>query len=273
MRKNKVKHALRDGGVALGTSIFEFGTTGIARIAAAAGADFVFLDMEHSGWTIETIRMLLATAGAVDLVSLVRPPDLQYHLLSGPLDMGAMGLVIPKVETEEQARLIVQSSKYFPLGHRGAAFGFAHDDYQGGDVAAKMKSANEELLLVALVETAQGVENANKIAAVDGIDVLWVGHFDLTNSLGIPGQFDHPEYLRGVDRILEAAERRGKAAGFMAQSVEEGEALLKQGFRCLAYWGDTFIYREALSRGITALRGRIPMARPASRRPLDRGER
>ena len=260
MRRNSVKRALRAGGVALGTSIFEFGTTGIARIAAAAGADFVFLDMEHTGWTIETIRMLIATMGAVDLVSLVRPPDLQYHLLSGPLDMGAMGLVIPKVETEDQARLIVHSAKYYPEGGRGAAFGFAHDDYRGGDVSAKMKSANEELLLVALVETGLGTENANKIAAVDGIDVLWVGHFDLTNSLGVPAQFTHPDYLRAVDRVLEACQRHGKAAGFMAQSVEEGQALLKRGFRCLSYWGDTFIYREALSQAITSLRGNIPIA-------------
>lgn len=254
MRSNKVKRVLREGGVALGTSIFEFGTTGIARIAAASGADFLFLDMEHTGWGIETIRMLVATAKAADLVPLVRPPALQYHLLSGPLDMGAMGLVIPKVETADEARDFVRYSRYPPDGDRGAAFGFAHDDYQAGDVASKMKSANEELLLVALVETARGVENVDKIAAVEGIDVLWVGHFDLTNSLGIPAQFSHPDYVKAVDRVLKACERQGKAAGMMAESVEQGRALLKQGFRCLSYWGDIFIYREAVRQGIAALR-------------------
>src|SRR5271169_2209963 len=84
-------------------------------------------------------------------------PSLQYHLLSAPLDMGAMGLMIPMVETEEQARMIVQFAKYYPAGQRGAAFGFAHDDYKVGDVFEKMKSANEEVLLAALVETATGI--------------------------------------------------------------------------------------------------------------------
>jgi len=254
VRKNRVKQVLRDGGVAIGTNIFEFGTTGIARIAAAAGADFVLFDMEHTGWSIETIRMLIASTGGLDLVPVVRPPALQYHLLSVPLDMGAMGLFISMVETEEQAREIVHFSKYPPEGVRGAAFGFAHDDYRGGDVGAKMRSANDELLLAALVETGKGAENADRIAGVPGIDLLWVGQFDLTNSLGIPGQFTHPHFLRAVDGILEACDRHGKAAGFMATSIEEGHALLKQGFRCLEYWGDSFIYRQALSEAISGLK-------------------
>jgi 2-keto-3-deoxy-L-rhamnonate aldolase RhmA len=258
MRKNTVKRVLRDGGVALGTSVFEFATTGMARIVAATGAEFIFFDMEHTGWSIETIRMLLATTAAVDLVSIVRPPALEYHLLSRPLDLGAMGLMVPIVETEDQARLIVQYAKYPPQGKRGAAFGVAHDDYQGGDVSAKMKSANEEGLLIALIETGRGIEHVEEISAVDGIDVLWIGHFDLTNSLGIPAQFTHPDYLRAVDHVLEACKRHGKAAGLMVGSVEDGQAALARGFRCLSYWGDSFIYREAVNRSITSLRSGLP---------------
>jgi 2-dehydro-3-deoxyglucarate aldolase/4-hydroxy-2-oxoheptanedioate aldolase len=123
-----------------------------------------------------------------------------------------------------------------------------------GDVFEKMKSANEEVLLAALVETAIGIENVDRIASVDGIDVLQVGQFDLTNSLGIPGQFEHATYKRAVDRVLNACIRNGKAAGFMATSVEEGQRLLEQGFRCIEYWGDIFIYRQALGQAITALR-------------------
>jgi 2-keto-3-deoxy-L-rhamnonate aldolase RhmA len=264
MRKNKVKELLRTGDVAFGTNIFEFGTTGIARIVAEAGADFIFLDMEHTGWSIETIRTMIASTGGLDLVPVVRPPALQYHLLSAPLDMGAMGLMVPMVETEDQARMIVQFAKYYPAGQRGAAFGFAHDDYKGGDVFEKMKSANEEVLLAAFVETARGIENVDRIAAVEGIDVLQVGQFDLTNSLGIPGQFEHPTYKRSLDRVLEACMRNGKAAGFMATSVEEGQRLLEQGFRCIEYWGDIFIYRQALGQAITALRDSTSAARGSS---------
>jgi 2-dehydro-3-deoxyglucarate aldolase/4-hydroxy-2-oxoheptanedioate aldolase len=254
MRENRVKRTLRQGGMALGTMVFEFNTTGISRIAAEAGADFAVFDMEHTGWSVETVRALMATSRAAELAPLVRVPVTQYHFLARVLDVGAMGLMVPMVESEEQARLIVQFAKYPPVGRRGAAFGVAHDDYQDGDVAAKMESANEEQLLIAQIETAQGVENVDKIAALDGIDVLWIGHFDLTNSLGIPGQFTHPDYQRAVDRVLEACQRHGKAPGFMASSVEEGRALLARGFRCLAYWGDLWIYKQALRQGIRAIR-------------------
>jgi 2-dehydro-3-deoxyglucarate aldolase/4-hydroxy-2-oxoheptanedioate aldolase len=165
-----------------------------------------------------------------------------------------MGLMVPMVESEEQARLIVQSAKYPPMGRRGAAFGVAHDDYQGGDILTKMRDANQEQLLIAQIETAQGVEQVDAIAGVEGIDVLWIGHFDLSNSLGIPGQFTHPTYLRAVDRVVEVARRHGKAAGFMASSVDEGQALLAKGFRCLAYWGDLWIYGQALRDGIAQIR-------------------
>ncbi|OGG56308.1 MAG: aldolase, partial [Candidatus Handelsmanbacteria bacterium RIFCSPLOWO2_12_FULL_64_10] len=213
-------------------------------------------DMEHTGWSVETIRALMATSQG--LVPMARVPATEYHFLARVLDVGAMGLMVPMVQTAEQARLIVQSTKYPPAGRRGAAFGVAHDDYLDGDVVAKMRSANEETLLIAQIETAQGVENADEIAAVDGIDCLWIGHFDLTNSLGIPAQFTHPDYRRAVDRVLDACRRHGKAPGFMVASPEEGRAALAQGFRCIAYWGDLWLYRQALSEGIRALRASLP---------------
>src|SRR5262249_39382402 len=134
------------------------------------------------------------------------------------------------------------SAKYPPAGRRVVAFGVAHDDYQGGDLLAKMQSANEEQLLIVQIETATGVENVDRIAAVEGIDVFWIGHFDLTNSLGISGQFGHLGFVRAVEWSMAAGARHGKAAGFMVASVEEGCAKLVQGFRCLAYWGDLWIY-------------------------------
>lgn len=254
MRANTVKRTLKQGGVSIGTMFFEFNTTGIARIAANAGADFALFDTEHTGWDADTLRMLMATARAADIVPMVRVPATQYHLIARPLDLGAMGIMIPMVESQEQARLFVRSAKYPPEGGRGAAFGVAHDDYAGGDVAEKMKSANEEVLLIGLVETAAGIEHVDKIAAVEGLDVLWIGHFDLTNSIGIPGQFTHPKFLRAVDSVLEACASHGKAAGFMAADVETGQKLIAQGFRCISYSGDIWLYSQALRDGVAALR-------------------
>src|SRR5215208_1168941 len=223
MRANQVKRSLAAGERSFGTMIFEFPTTGIGRIAADAGAEFVIYDMEHTGWSIETIRGLMASSQVADLVPMVRIPATQYHLISRPLDVGAMGLMVPMVESSEQAQVIVDSAKYPPVGRRGAAFGVAHDDYSGGDIIEKMERANDEVLLIAQIETALGVENVDVIAAIDGIDVLWIGHFDLTNSLGIPGQFSHPTYLEAVERVLEGCHRHGKTPGIMAGAVADGQ--------------------------------------------------
>lgn len=254
MRENRVRKTLNAGGVAIGTSLFEFNTTGVARIAANAGADFLFYDTEHTGWSVEGLRAQMAIARGADIVPFARVPATQYHMIAGMLDVGAMGIMIPMVESEEQARLLVRSAKYPPEGGRGAAFGVAHDDYEGGDVAQKMKAANENVLLICLIETVTGIEHADKIAAVDGIDVLWIGHFDLTNSMGIPAQFTNPRFLKAVDVVLEACARHGKAAGFMAGDVETGTKRLTQGFRCISYSGDIWLYAQALASGIGALR-------------------
>jgi 2-keto-3-deoxy-L-rhamnonate aldolase RhmA len=254
MRENTVKRTLAAGGTSIGTMVFEFSTTGIGRIVAEAGAEFVVFDMEHTGWSIETIRMLIATTRAAETVPMVRVPATQYHLLSRPLDLGAMGLMVPMVEDAEQAKLIVRSAKYFPEGGRGAAFGVAHDDYTGGDVVTKMASANAETFLIAQIETAKGVDNAEAIATVDGIDCLWIGHFDLTQSLGIPAQFENPVFLEAVDKVLAACAARSKPAGIMAGSVEAGHQWIGRGFRAVAYSGDLWILQQALADGIGALR-------------------
>jgi 2-dehydro-3-deoxyglucarate aldolase/4-hydroxy-2-oxoheptanedioate aldolase len=116
-----------------------------------------------------------------------------------------------------------------------------------------MRTANGETLLIAQIETAAGVENAAAIAAVEGIDVLWIGHFDLTNSLGIPGQFDHPRFHQSVEAVLAACRQHGKIPGFMAGDVPSGKKLLDQGFRMIAYGGDLWLYQTALREGIGQL--------------------
>jgi len=254
VRANGQKRTIGAGGVSLGTMVFEFATPGIGRIAAAAGAEFVVYDMEHTGWSIETVRQLMATTRAADLVPMVRVPATEYHLLARPLDVGAMGLMVPMVESVAQAETIVRSAKYPPQGRRGAAFAVAHDDYLGGDIVEKMTSANDEVLLMPQIETAAGVEAAAGIAAVDGIDVLWIGHFDLSASLGVPGQFQHPDYLRAVDRVLEACARHGKTPGIMAGTVEVARTWIDRGFRAVAYSGDLWIYQAALADGVARIK-------------------
>ncbi len=126
----------------------------------------------------------------------MRVPATEYHFVARALDAGALGVMVPLVDTAEQAQRIVSFTRYPPEGRRGAAFGFAHDDYQGGEVAEKMRAIHERTLVICMIETRAGLENVEAIAAVAGVDVLWLGHFDLTNFLGIPGQFRSPEVPR-----------------------------------------------------------------------------
>lgn len=254
MRTNDVKRKVAGGGVSIGTFMFEFNTTGIGCIAAEAGAEFAVFDMEHTGWSIETIRMLIATTRSTRMLPYVRVPTTEYDFIACALDMGAMGIMVPMVESTEQAEAIVRAAKYPPAGRRGAAFGIAHDDYTGGDIVEKIETANRETHLLAQIETASGVEHAAEIAAVAGIDALWIGHFDLSNSLGIPGQFDHPQFKESIAAVLEACRCHGKTPGFMAGGIEDGKALLDRGFRLLAYSGDLWLYQAALRSGIAALK-------------------
>jgi 2-keto-3-deoxy-L-rhamnonate aldolase RhmA len=254
MRTNPVKQTLAQGGTAVGTMAFEFCTPGLARLAANAGADFIIYDMEHTGWSIETVRDLIASGDGAPIVPFVRVPATQYHFIARVLDVGAMGIMVPMVGDAAQAEMIVQSAKYPPLGQRGAAFHMAHDGYAGGDVLEKMRSANDEVVLIAQIENRSGLENVERIAAVDGIDILWIGQFDLSNFLGIPGQFTHPTFLDAIKRVTEAGQRYGKTAAFMVPSVEEGLERMRQGFRCVAYWGDLWIYQQGLKQGVAALK-------------------
>jgi 2-keto-3-deoxy-L-rhamnonate aldolase RhmA len=252
---NPLKSKLASGGSAIGTMVFEFATTGIGRIAAEAGAEFVIFDMEHTGFSVETMRMLIATSGP-KIVPMVRVPATEYHFIARSLDMGAKGIMVPMVESAQQAQRIVSAAKYPPLGRRGAAFGIAHDGYTGGEIVPKIQAANRDTLIIAQIETADGVERCEEIAAVQGVDVLWIGHFDLSNFLGIPGQFTHPQFVAAVAKVVAACEAHGKAAGFMVSDVAGGHALLDLGFRILAYSGDLWLYQAALKSGIEGLKKR-----------------
>jgi 2-dehydro-3-deoxyglucarate aldolase/4-hydroxy-2-oxoheptanedioate aldolase len=165
-----------------------------------------------------------------------------------------MGIMVPMVQTAEQAAQIASAARYPPAGRRGAAFRVAHDDYSEGDVPDKMRTANEEVMVIAQIETEQGVENVDRIAGTAGVDVIWIGHYDLTCGMGIPGEFQHPRYRRAVDKVLEAGKRHRKAVGFMASSIDEACNLLSEGFRCIAYSLDIAIYQQALKEALGHIR-------------------
>lgn len=251
VRANPLKATLSEGGSIVGLLCVEFPTTGIARLAGAAGCDFVLYDMEHSGWSLETLRTLVATTRGSGVTPLVRVPEVQRNLVSRSLDLGAAGVMIPMAESAGDAQRLVEYARYPPEGTRGVGALYP-DDVEGG-LAETLARSNREQLLIAQIETAAGVEHVEEIAAVEGVDVLWIGHFDLTTSLGVPGQFGHPRHAEAVARVFAAAEAAGTPVATLATSVEEAQEALRQGYRAVAY-GDSLVFSSALRQAVGALR-------------------
>ena len=254
MSQTTLKQRIQDGQMPVGTMVFEFFAPGLAQIAAAAGAEFVMYDMEHSGIGIEAIKAQCAFCAGVGVAPLVRVPTNQYHLVAGVLDAGAHGVMVPMVADADQARDIVSWSRYPPKGRRGAAFGIAHDGYTSGTPPEKIVAAEARTLVITMIETPEGVANADAIAAVPGVDVLWLGHFDLTNFMGIPVQFDHPDFVAAVKSVAAAAEHHGKVAAFMASDDDWARRFRGYGYGMFAYSMDILLYQRALASGIQTLR-------------------
>lgn len=257
MRRNRLLEYLRAGRIPVGHMIMEFGTRGIARLLAAAAPDFVVVDMEHSGFAIERVCDLMAWLRATDITPVVRVPQDHYHFIARVLDAGALGVMVGNVRSAEQARGIVRSAKYAPLGERGVGLGTAHTDYLLPDAASYFAWANDNTAVICQIESPEGVENAEAIAAAEGVDVLWVGHWDLSHSLGIPGEFQHPRFLGALERVAAAARRHGRGAGAQPGSPAQVEAWRKLGFNVLSWKSDIALYRDALRQELAALRERV----------------
>tara|TARA_Y100000588_G_scaffold131396_1_gene143984 strand:- start:311 stop:1099 length:789 start_codon:yes stop_codon:yes gene_type:complete len=238
----------------IGTVVLEFDTPGIGQILKAAGLDFVFLDMEHSGFSFSDLKRTLRYTQSAELPALVRVPSDRYDHIARALDLGPDALMVPMVGSAEQARHIVSCAKYVPQGERGFAPQVAHDRYQPGPALTKMRRINRHTSVWAQIETAEGAENAETIAAVTGIDCLWVGHMDLSLSLGVPGQYKSPQVKRAFENVVSAAKKHKKSLGRMVQDVKLGASAYSNGFEFLAYHVDAWALHEFMQTNVEKIR-------------------
>jgi len=236
-----------------GTFLGEFATPGIGHILGGAGLDFVFVDLEHTGFTYETLKSVVRYLSDAGVASLVRPPSSEYHHLSRVLDVGGEA-VIPPMMTLERAQEVVHHIKYPPDGGRGVAFAMAHDRYQPGPAHEKVKALNKRTCFIALIETVQGVEEVAQIAALDGVDGMLIGHFDLSCSMGIPGEFEHPDFLAAIETIKAAAKSVDKSLGRMAMTPEESAQFYADGFDLQLYSGDIWMLQSAYAQAVAKAR-------------------
>lgn len=243
-------------GLKVGTYLGEFAAPGIGQILKVSGCDFAFVDLEHSGFTFETLKAILRWLHDAGIASVVRPPSKEYHHISRSLDVGAQALAPAMIASAEEAQRLVDYMKYVPVGGRGVALAIAHDDYAPGPVKAALAAANAKTSLVALIETEEGAENAFEIAAVRGVDCMWVGHFDLSCSLGIPGEFTHPKFKAAISRIMAAAKRHRKPVGRLGATPADCAKLYAGGCDFTCYSGDIWLFQSALASGVSDIRAR-----------------
>jgi 2-keto-3-deoxy-L-rhamnonate aldolase RhmA len=259
-----LKSKLHGQGHAFGPMIMEFFVPGMPAIIDATGADYALFDMEHTGAGLETMKTMVAGCRGLDLAPLVRVPRGEYHFIARALDIGAHGIMVPMVGSAAEAAAIASAAHYPPAGRRGAGFGLAHDDYRTAPPPETMAKAAARTLTIAQIETVEGLNEVEAIAATPGIDVVWLGHFDLSNFMGIPAQFRHPDFIAAARRIANAARGHDKIAGILATDQAWAEEYWGYGYRMLAYGLDHMLFQAALAAGLRDLRGLAAVALPTS---------
>ena len=254
MRPNKVKQALNRGEVQIGTWINTLPNPRVVQMMSAAGFEFIYIDMEHSSFSIETVGDLCFTALSVGLVPIVRPPAKDPQLLSRPLDSGAMGLLIPHVDTEVEAVDVVRAIKYPPLGERGLSLRGVHTGFKKCDGQEYVKSTNEETLLIVQIESDKGIQNLEKILSVDGVDGAVIGRGDLSGDLGLPGQTNHPEVVKRVEIMIAACWKYGKIPGLLVQDVASAKEWIAKGILLVPYSNEVNMLTDTATNAVGEIR-------------------
>ena len=208
-----LKEIFRAKKVALGLLTRLARSGDIARIAKTTGHDFIFIDGQHAGYNIETIGHMAQAALGIGISPLVRVRSCDDPATQVLLDIGVTGIVFPDISTPAEAKRAVDRCRFPPVGKRSVAGTYPIFDYRAIPAADTVAAQTENTLVVCMVETAEGIENVDAIAAVEGVDVIHVGASDLLTSLGKPGAYGSPEHLAALDRVFAATKKYGKVAG------------------------------------------------------------
>jgi 2-dehydro-3-deoxyglucarate aldolase/4-hydroxy-2-oxoheptanedioate aldolase len=233
MISNSVKRALKDGKVQLGTSFGMLRSPDIARVLAAAGFDWAFIDTEHGGFDIGTVQDVCRAANDSGLCPIVRVADLQYSLISRALDNGGQGVIFPRVECVELLARAVSWAKFPPMGVRGFGLTPLHVDFEPVSISQISEHMNENIMVVLQIETKKAVEMRDELLSVPGIDAVMVGPVDLSISLGVPGDFQHPKMVEAMEQIRDSCIAHGVAPGTQTRNAQLAKFWRERGMRFL----------------------------------------
>ncbi len=253
-RRNTLKKTLRDGGIVVGTFV-NFPSTAMIQYVGDTGFDFVIIDTEHGPMGIESTESLVVAAEAVGIVPIVRVASNDHATIMRVLDVGARGIHVPQISDGEDAHRAVRHAKFAPLGSRGLAPSVRANQFGSKAVNEFIQHSNEETLIVAQIETADGVRNIPDILEVEGVDVIFVGPVDLSHSLGVTGQFDNKEFLRAVDEILTRAKAAGKILGIYIGNAGDAQKWIDRGVQYICT-GSAGLIRGACESFVHGVRNR-----------------
>ena len=227
---------------------------GTPAIFAAAGYDFVYIDMEHGNYSMETVADLIRGCKSVGVAPVIRVPHLETHFISRVFDAGAEGIMVPMTSRREQAERIVQYSKYTPLGKRGFGNQTGQTDYKVLKTTEFMREANDHTLIIAQIETKEAIDNIEEILDVKGIDVGVIGPNDLSISLGVPDQMESEIMNQAIGRVVEAARKKKKASGIHVGNLSMVRNWRSKGMTFLAYSTDISFMYTASKAGLEQLK-------------------
>jgi len=249
---NELKNKLNQGGTAIGTFV-TCNSPDIVEVLALSGFEFLVIDIEHGYMSVESVVHLIRAAEARNITPIVRVSDTSETNILRALDIGTHGIQIPQINTKEVAQQVANYSKYYPAGIRGLAMPRAAD-YGMVKLQDYIKKANDETLVVAHCESKEGLDNLDAIASTPGIDVIFAGPLDLSQSLGIPGEFNHPKLEEAISKILEIARAHGKAAGIFVPDGDQAKIRIKQGFQYITLGLDLTLLAKAASHELNKLK-------------------
>jgi len=252
----KLKKALTDGQVVIGTFLFELSQPAVPRILANAGFDFIVIDAEHGTHTIESAAALITSARASGIAPLVRVPEITRTNVLRVLEAGAGGIMAPMIRDHKDVDQLYRLAKYPPEGERGTCLGTAHTDYRTADPASYLRDANENVLLVGQIETKEALANLDGILSPGRLDVAFVGPLDLSVSLETPGNQNTKQFEAAIDLILDRCRAHKVVPGAFAADPATGKRWIERGFRMIACSGELFMLADKSRQIVEELRRR-----------------
>ncbi len=256
MQRN-IKAELKQGQVVIGPFV-RIPSPDLVEIFGEAGFDFIIIDQEHGPLSTETASNLVRACDLVQMTALVRVPDNQPWLIQHALDIGALGVQVPQVGTPAEAERVVQSAKFAPVGTRGVCRNVRAARYSARDRYRYFEESNRDTLVVVQIEGQVGLDHLESVLHVPGLDVIFLGPYDLSQSLGLPGQVDHPKVRHAMEEAITLCRGAGVAVGTFADNAEAAKRWADLGVQYLAVGVDAALIYNLTHKMITDFRAGVP---------------